>query len=72
MSRLRPLSSVNHYKRLAVSLAVLAAFLLAVNIGLGVYCKSLLSHKTHVALQFCQKNCSDVKFAMFQTDSFEG
>ncbi|XP_061599042.1 C-type lectin domain family 4 member M-like [Cololabis saira] len=32
-----PASSFNHYKLLTLSLAVLAAFLLAVDIGLGVY-----------------------------------
>lgn len=37
MSTVRPESSLNHYKVLAVSLAVLAVILLAVDIGLGVY-----------------------------------
>ncbi|XP_063765578.1 CD209 antigen-like [Eleginops maclovinus] len=37
MSMGRPESSLNHYKRLTVSLAVLAVILLAVDIGLGVY-----------------------------------
>nr|XP_046269400.1 uncharacterized protein LOC124072218 [Scatophagus argus] len=41
MSMVRPQSSVNHYKRLTVSLAVLAAILLAVDIGLGVYYSKL-------------------------------
>lgn len=39
LSTLRPESSLSYYKPLAVSLAVLAVVLLAVNIGLGVYCK---------------------------------
>lgn len=46
MSVVRPESRLNHYKRLAISLALLAAILLAVDIGLGVYCKSLMSSKT--------------------------
>ncbi|XP_029317239.1 CD209 antigen-like [Cottoperca gobio] len=37
MSMVRPESSLNHYKALTVSLAVLAVILLAVDIGLGVY-----------------------------------
>ncbi|XP_070776810.1 CD209 antigen-like protein 2 [Enoplosus armatus] len=37
MSMVRPESSLNHYKVLTVSLAVLAVILLAVDIGLGVY-----------------------------------
>ncbi|XP_035530695.1 CD209 antigen-like [Morone saxatilis] len=37
MSMVRPDSSLNHYKLLTVSLAVLAAILLAADIGLGVY-----------------------------------
>ncbi|KAF3844798.1 hypothetical protein F7725_007961 [Dissostichus mawsoni] len=37
MSVVRPESSLKHYKRLTVSLAVLAVILLAVDIGLGVY-----------------------------------
>ncbi|XP_022048934.1 CD209 antigen-like protein E [Acanthochromis polyacanthus] len=37
MSTVRPISSLNHYKVLAVSLAVLGVILLAVDIGLGVY-----------------------------------
>ncbi|XP_070698417.1 C-type lectin domain family 4 member G-like [Pempheris klunzingeri] len=37
MSMVRPESSLNHYKLLTVSLAVLAVILLAVDIGLGVY-----------------------------------
>lgn len=46
MSVVRPESRLNHYKRLAIGLALLAAILLAVDIGLGVYCKSLMSSKT--------------------------
>lgn len=46
MSMSRPESSLTRYKRLTVFLAVLAAVLLAVDIGLGVYCKSPMSHKT--------------------------
>lgn len=34
------------YKWLTVFLAVLAVVLLAVDIGLGVYCKSPMSHNT--------------------------
>uniref|UniRef100_A0A3Q3J2A0 C-type lectin domain-containing protein n=1 Tax=Monopterus albus TaxID=43700 RepID=A0A3Q3J2A0_MONAL len=41
MSMLRPESSLNHYKQLAVSLAVLALILLAVDIGLGAYYSKL-------------------------------
>ncbi|XP_034531326.1 uncharacterized protein LOC117806483 [Notolabrus celidotus] len=37
MSMVGPESSLNHYKLLALSLAVLAVILLAVDIGLGVY-----------------------------------
>ncbi|XP_044023025.1 CD209 antigen-like [Siniperca chuatsi] len=37
MSMVRPESSLNHYKVLTASLAVLAVILLAVDIGLGVY-----------------------------------
>lgn len=46
MSMVRPESILNHYKRLTVSLTVLAVILLAVDIGLGVYCKLLLTYKT--------------------------
>ncbi|XP_047467267.1 uncharacterized protein LOC125023800 [Mugil cephalus] len=45
MSKLRSASSVNHYKCLAVGLAALATFLLAVNIGLGVYYSKLTDGK---------------------------
>ncbi|XP_069574651.1 CD209 antigen-like protein C [Brachyistius frenatus] len=41
MSTLRPASRVNHYKLLAGILAVLAAILLVVDIGLGVYYNKL-------------------------------
>lgn len=41
MSMVRPGSSVNHYKVLTVSLAVLAVILLAVDIGLGFYYSKL-------------------------------
>ncbi|XP_013868294.1 C-type lectin domain family 4 member M [Austrofundulus limnaeus] len=41
MSTLRPESSLNTYKLLVASLAVLAAILLAVDIGLGVYYSKL-------------------------------
>ncbi|KAM6912269.1 uncharacterized protein FYW49_010784 [Xenentodon cancila] len=37
LTTVRPTSSFNHYKLLTLSLAALAAFLLAVDIGLGVY-----------------------------------
>lgn len=46
MSMTRPESSLTCYKWLTVSLAVLAAVLLAVDIGLGVYCKLPMSFKT--------------------------
>lgn len=41
MSMVRLESSLSHYKLLVVSLAVLAFILLAVDVGLGVYCKLL-------------------------------
>lgn len=41
MSIVRPESSLDHYKLLTVSLAVLAAILLMVDIGLGVYYRKL-------------------------------
>ncbi|XP_037550610.1 C-type lectin domain family 4 member M [Nematolebias whitei] len=41
LSTLRPESSLSYHKPLAVSLAVLAVILLAVNIGLGVYYSKL-------------------------------
>ncbi|XP_039993330.1 uncharacterized protein LOC120795454 [Xiphias gladius] len=41
MSMVRPESCMNHYRLLAVSLAVLAVILLAVDIGLGVYYNKL-------------------------------
>ncbi|XP_030247934.1 C-type lectin domain family 4 member M-like [Sparus aurata] len=41
MSMVRPESILNHYKRLTVSLTVLAVILLAVDIGLGVYYRKL-------------------------------
>lgn len=56
MSISRPQSSLTCYKRLTVFLAVLAAVLLAVDIGLGVYCKSTMSHQTpsqHCKNQWC-------------------
>lgn len=46
MSMVRPESRLNHYRLLAGSLAVLAVILLALDIGLGVYCKSIFTHKT--------------------------
>lgn len=36
----RPTAGLNHNKLIAVCLAVLAVVLLAIDIGLGVYCKS--------------------------------
>lgn len=54
MSMVRPGSSLNHYKVLTVSLAVLATILLAVDIGMGIYCKSLLTHKELLDLQYCE------------------
>ncbi|XP_038585553.1 uncharacterized protein LOC119910830 [Micropterus salmoides] len=41
MSMVRPGSSLNHYKVLTVSLAVLATILLAVDIGMGIYYSKL-------------------------------
>lgn len=51
LSTMGPGSCLNRYKVLAVSLAVLAAFLLAVDIGLGVYCKWLLQAAVFVILR---------------------
>lgn len=51
LSTMGPGSCLNRYKALAVSLAVLAAFLLAVDIGLGVYCKWLLQAAVFVILR---------------------
>lgn len=51
LSTMWPGSRLNRYKVLAVSLAVLAAFLLAVDIGLGVYCKWLLQVAVFVILR---------------------
>ena len=44
MSTVRYDSFLNHYNLLTVSLAALTAILLAVDIGLGVYCKLFLTH----------------------------
>lgn len=48
MSVVRPEYGLNQYRRLVVSLSVLAFILLAVDIGLGVYCKSLCNLIKHL------------------------
>lgn len=56
MSMVRPDSSLNHYRLLTISLALLAVLLIAVDIGLGVYCKSLLTHKAYSHLHYYCKH----------------